>query len=110
MNEFNEGSRFYNSVPVIPAGPAGQDHHQGPQALTATGNDVVRDLVYQGDGTFEAGTDYTVNAFEVRSDQRPDFFEGHCSWEQSVAGGIHDEPHILADAGAGENGEGAKSA
>src|SRR5690349_7339784 len=104
MNELNERSGFHNSVPIVPAGPASQDHHQGSQALAATGNDVVRDLVDQGYGTFEPGADYAINAFEVRSDQCPDFFEGHCSWEQSVAGGIHDEPHILADAGAGENG------
>jgi hypothetical protein len=38
--------------------------------------------------------------------QRPDFFEGHCSWKQGVTGGIHDEPYILADAGGGENAEG----
>jgi hypothetical protein len=42
-------------------------------------------------------------------DERPYFFEGHRYWEQGVAGGIHNEPHILADAGAGENGEGGTS-
>jgi len=106
MNKFDERSGFNDGVPVVAAGPAAQDHHQGAQTFTATGDNVVRHLVNERDRTFQSGADYAVYAFEVRSDERPDFFEGHCSWEQGVAGGIHDEPHILADAGPGENGNG----
>jgi hypothetical protein len=67
---------------------------------------VVRDLIYQGNRTFETCADDAVDGFEVRLDERPNFFEGHRYWKDCVAGGIHNEPHILADAGAGENGDG----
>jgi hypothetical protein len=105
MNEFNERSCLDDSMAVVPTGSADQDDEQGAQPLAATCDDVVRDLVNEGYRTFEPGPDDAVDGFEIRLDQAPDFFEGHCHWEQSVAGGIHDEPHILADAGAGENGE-----
>jgi hypothetical protein len=92
----------------VSAGPAGEDDEEGAQAFTATGDDVVRNLVDQGDGALEARADDAVDGFEIRLNERPDFFEGHRHWEQSVTGGIHNEPHILADAGGGENGEGGR--
>jgi len=106
MDEFDESGGFDDGMPVTPAGPADQDHQKGAQTLPATRDDVVRYLVNQGDGALEPGSDYTVDGLEVRLNQRPDFFEGHCSWKQGVTGGIHDEPYILADAGGGENGDG----
>src|ERR1700754_3118487 len=103
MDEFDESSRFDDGMTVTSAGPADQNDEEGAQALPATRDDVVRYLVHKGDGALEPRTDYAVDGFEVQLNQRPDFFEGHCSWKQGVTGGIHDEPYILADAGGGEN-------
>lgn len=108
MYKFNERCRFYGGMSLVPAGPASKDDEEGAQALSATRDDVVRNLVDQGDGALEPRTDDAVDGFEIRLDERPDFFEGHRSWEQGVAGSIHIEPHILADAGGGENGEGGR--
>jgi hypothetical protein len=93
----------------VSAGSADQDDQQWAQSLTTPCDDVVRDLVNQGYRTFETGPDDAVDGFEIRLDERSDRFEGHRHWEHGVAGGIHDEPYILADAGAGENGEGGTS-
>ena len=62
------------ACPSPAAGPAGQDDEEGAQALPAAGDDVVRDLVHQGDGAFEPRPDHAVDGFEIRLDERPDFF------------------------------------
>ena len=106
MNKFNERSCLEDSMSLVSTGSADQYDQQWAQPLAAACDDVVRDLVNQGHRAFEACSDYAVDGLEVRLDERPYFFEGHRYRKDCVAGGIHNEPHILADADPGENGAG----
>src|ERR1700756_2824295 len=105
MDEFDEGGCLDNRKSSVTASPSRQNHQERAQPLAATGDDVIRDLIYQRDGAFQASTDYAVDGLEVCPDQPADFFEGHRDWKNCIGRGTHGEPRILADAGVGENGK-----
>jgi hypothetical protein len=89
VNEFNERGRFDDGMSFVSTGSADQDDQQWAQSLAAACDDVIRDLIHQGNGTLETCTDHAVDGFEVRLNERPNFFEGHRDWKDCVAGGIH---------------------
>ena len=47
------------------AGAAGEHDQQRPQALAAAGNDVLGDLVHQGNGALEPRADDAVDGFQI---------------------------------------------
>src|SRR5262245_55816693 len=106
MDEFDEGGCLDHRVASVTASPSHQDHQKRAQPLATTGNDVIRDLVYERYRTFQSRANNAIDGLEVRSDQRAYFFERHRYREDCVGGGTHGEPCILADAGVRENGDG----
>jgi hypothetical protein len=106
MDEFDESGRFDDCIPLVAASSPDENYQQRAQALAAAGDDVVRDLVHQWNRAFQTRADDAIDGFEVRLDERAYFFEVHRYWENSVAGGIHGEPCILADTSVRRNGAG----
>jgi hypothetical protein len=106
MDKFDESGRLDDCMAFVAAGSADEDYQEGAEALTAARNNVFCDLVHQRYRALEARADDAIDGLEVRLDERAYLFESHCYGEDGVAGGIHGEPHILADAGVRENGAG----
>jgi len=59
-----------------------------PQALAATGDDVLGDLVYQRHGALQAGPNDPVHRVEVRLYQRANLLQGHRTRAACFLGGL----------------------
>ncbi len=77
MDELDKSRSFNVSVAVIIAGPARQNHQQGPQAFAASGDDVFGNAVHQGYRALQPRPDDRVHGGEVGVDDGTDFYEGH---------------------------------
>jgi hypothetical protein len=69
MDELDEGRSVDMARPAVTAGPGGEQHDQRPQALAAAGDDVLGDLVHEGNRALHAGADDGIHGDEVVADQ-----------------------------------------
>ena len=77
MDELDESRRLDMSLGPVSAGAAGEDDEQWTQPFAAPGDDVLRNLVHQGDGALQPGADHLVDGSQVRLDERTYFFQSH---------------------------------
>src|SRR6059058_4245275 len=101
MDELDERGSLDMGGALMPAGARREHHQQRPQALAATGDDVLGDLVNQRHGTLQARANDPVYRVEVGLYQRANLFQGH--WQE---GGVFlgrvgalERPGIVADRG-----------
>ena len=77
MDEFDDGRRFDVLLAPVAAGAGREEHEQGPQALSARIDDVVRHPIDERDGAVEPMFDDPVDRLEIGGDELANLFKCH---------------------------------